>query len=355
MVCTRMDKPQIAGLKPCLKVLEKGRPYLWCSCGRSLKQPFCDGSHKGTSFVPVRYIPQDDNEEVLFCNCKQTKDGPHCDGSHNNLPGAYEEDDPDSDENKSIHEVFGDASPLIRLDGACYIFSHDKAVMKQSGTLRYTTLISPSLGSVHQSQFFVKAKAGTSEAISFGERHVVVFIASGAIRILIGDRSFDAEAGSGIYIRPDETFRFETRDAASIYMSACPAADDIPFVEETSPYFDAQYPTRIVPIDESKREAMATRYFQMLVDKSVGSTLATQFIGHIPFSKAMPHRHLYEEALIILSGEGMMWTETKKAAVKSGDVIFLPRKQLHSLQAVGNDGLDVVGVIYPGDNPSINY
>ena len=38
-----------------------------------------------------------------------------------------------------------------------------------------------------------------------------------------------------------------------------------------------------------------------------------------------------------------------------GDVIFLPRKQLHSLEATSADGIDVVGVICPGDNPSINY
>ena len=38
-----------------------------------------------------------------------------------------------------------------------------------------------------------------------------------------------------------------------------------------------------------------------------------------------------------------------------GDVILLPRKQVHSLQATDDDGLDVVGVICPGDNPSINY
>ncbi|MGH8430169.1 MAG: cupin domain-containing protein, partial [Solimonas sp.] len=80
-----------------------------------------------------------------------------------------------------------------------------------------------------------------------------------------------------------------------------------------------------------------------------------QFIGHIPQSKAAPHRHLYEEAVLILTGEGCMWTEDRKAKVGAGDVVFLPRKQLHSLQATAPGGMDVVGVIFPGDNPSINY
>jgi quercetin dioxygenase-like cupin family protein len=100
---------------------------------------------------------------------------------------------------------------------------------------------------------------------------------------------------------------------------------------------------------------MGPRYFQVLVDKRIGSRVITQFIGHIPPSKAAPHRHLYEEAIIILSGEGCMWTESRKANVSAGDVIFLPRKQLHSLEATSADGMDVVGVICPGDNPSINY
>jgi hypothetical protein len=36
-------------------------------------------------------------------------------------------------------------------------------------------------------------------------------------------------------------------------------------------------------------------------------------------------------------------------------VLFLPRKQLHSVQCTTPGGFDVVGVIYPGDNPAINY
>ena len=24
----------------------EGKSYFWCTCGKSVKQPFCDGSHK---------------------------------------------------------------------------------------------------------------------------------------------------------------------------------------------------------------------------------------------------------------------------------------------------------------------
>ncbi|MEO0471393.1 MAG: sterol desaturase family protein, partial [Bacteroidota bacterium] len=40
--------------------VKKGKSYLWCSCGLSKKQPFCDGSHHGTNFKPVLFEAQAD-------------------------------------------------------------------------------------------------------------------------------------------------------------------------------------------------------------------------------------------------------------------------------------------------------
>ena len=98
-----------------------------------------------------------------------------------------------------------------------------------------------------------------------------------------------------------------------------------------------------------------TDFFQMLVDKKMGSRVVAQFIGEVPQSKAAMHRHLYEESIVVLKGQGFMWTEDMKAAVKPGDVIFLPSKQIHSLECSSPDLMMLAGVIYPGDNPAINY
>ena len=64
-----------------VNVLED-KTYYWCTCGLSKKQPFCDGSHKGTTFKPFVY-KADQSKKVFFCTCKLTKDPPMCDGSHN--------------------------------------------------------------------------------------------------------------------------------------------------------------------------------------------------------------------------------------------------------------------------------
>jgi len=64
--------------------VEAGKDYFWCSCGKSTKQPFCDGSHKGSEFAPVKYTAEKDGK-VFFCGCKKTAKSPLCDGSHKAL------------------------------------------------------------------------------------------------------------------------------------------------------------------------------------------------------------------------------------------------------------------------------
>ena len=50
-----MPKPNIAQKAPFPVQVEEGKSYSWCTCGKSEKQPFCDGAHKGTDFLPLRY------------------------------------------------------------------------------------------------------------------------------------------------------------------------------------------------------------------------------------------------------------------------------------------------------------
>ena len=76
--------PEIGGRKPIPMNVEAGKSYWWCACGRSKKQPFCDGSHKGTGLEPHRFVAESSGTFNL-CGCKSTDDRPNCDGSHNML------------------------------------------------------------------------------------------------------------------------------------------------------------------------------------------------------------------------------------------------------------------------------
>lgn len=58
--------------------------YYWCACGRSKKQPFCDGSHKVTDITPMK-VEIKEKKTVAFCGCKHTGNKPFCDGTHAKL------------------------------------------------------------------------------------------------------------------------------------------------------------------------------------------------------------------------------------------------------------------------------
>ena len=78
---------EIGGRQPLAVDVEAGKSYWWCACGRSKKQPFCDGSHKGTQFTPVEW-KAGTAEQTWFCACKRTGNRPLCDGSHKKLTTA---------------------------------------------------------------------------------------------------------------------------------------------------------------------------------------------------------------------------------------------------------------------------
>ena len=76
-----MNEPKRAADTPYATEVTAGKAYFWCACGESKNQPFCDGSHKGTEFAPVKYEATE-SKKVFFCGCKCTDAQPLCDGSH---------------------------------------------------------------------------------------------------------------------------------------------------------------------------------------------------------------------------------------------------------------------------------
>ena len=78
-----MAEPKIAQKGPYVKE-EKSGDIFWCSCGESSNQPYCDGSHKGTEFQPMK-TSIDKEKKVAWCGCKHSSNKPFCDGSHAKL------------------------------------------------------------------------------------------------------------------------------------------------------------------------------------------------------------------------------------------------------------------------------
>ena len=78
------DLPKIAAKEPIAVDLEEGKDYYFCACGLSQKQPFCDGSHKGTEFKSQKFTAEKTGKAWL-CQCKSSQRIPFCDGTHSKL------------------------------------------------------------------------------------------------------------------------------------------------------------------------------------------------------------------------------------------------------------------------------
>ena len=79
-----MDEPVIAQKAPYAVAVEAGQDYFWCRCGRSTRQPFCDGAHKGSGLTPLKFHAEE-SKTLYLCGCKHSQTAPLCDGSHKQL------------------------------------------------------------------------------------------------------------------------------------------------------------------------------------------------------------------------------------------------------------------------------
>ncbi len=353
-----MSDPAIAQRKPCLVQVEEGKTYFWCACGLSQNQPFCDGSHKTTRFNPVKWVAQD-TREVLFCACKQTADKPFCDGSHNSLSDTYEEAGESDGAAAKLVDYRTDPSGACKamLDNGCYVIRVPAAAMREHGSMRIYPVIGAADGAEQLSQYASIVATGLSPVMRYPGSDAVLFVRSGNGTVRIGGREFAVSSETGVCVKPGEAFQIANAGPEPVVMniSVCPHCEAPEILDDMPDDFDTSVPDRVQGVDESKQEAMADRFFQVLIDDKAHGTPVTQFIGEIPRSRAAHHRHLYEETITILSGEGFMWTDQTKAHVGPGDTIFLPRKQAHSLECTSEDGMRLIGVFYPSMSPAINY
>ena len=352
-------KPTAALPGPHFATLKANHTYLWCTCGRSAVQPFCDGSHAGTTFQPTRVqLPKD--QDVVLCGCKHTGTPPFCDGSHNNLSATYKQ--ADAEELRSAA-----SAPLVPRDGGtvgkspltdgCFVVTLAANGLHEIGRLRLASIINRSDGADFISQFYGELDQGCSEVLQFGDSTVALFICGGKGAATVSGREFALLEETGLLIRPGEAFSLRVEGAAAlrVLITACPQVSEPRVLDAMPNNFEVSTPSRVAVVDDSLREPIADRFYQVLIGEPPETSPVTEFIGELPRSRAASHRHLYEEAIMILSGEGFLWTEGLRATVRPGDILFLPRKILHSLECTSLSGMRIVGVFYPSGSPAVNY
>lgn len=248
--------------------------------------------------------------------------------------------------------------PKRPLDSGCLVTGPDGLAFEQAGPLRWARVVGADDGARMLSLFYAEADPGKGPEIACGDSEAVLFLLSGRCTLAIGGRAFSVQPHSGAYVGRGESFHFEVPAAgprARWLLCVCPQRNALDVAGAPSKRFDEALPGRVVAASRQRREATGERYFKLLVGPQTGSREVTQFIGMIPRSRAAEHFHTYEEVICVLSGDGRLWAGAESAPVGPGSMIFLPRRQPHSLECTSAEGMELVGMFYPAGSPAVNY
>lgn len=258
----------------------------------------------------------------------------------------------------SITPRDGGSTGKALLDGGCYVQTLDQAGLRRQGNMAYSSMIGTQDGARCLSLHYLEADAGKPAVLAFPGSNVAVFVLAGEGVVTISGKEFEVQAEQGLYVGPQEAFSVQPSDGngtLKMTVTLCPQSAESLWLAAMPDNFDSAVKERVYAVDPAKREMMADRFYQVLIDDRIGAADMTQFVGEVPCSRAAGHHHLYEETITILSGSGYLWTQGARAEVQPGDIIFLPRRQIHSLECTSDEGMRLVGVFFPAGSPAINY
>ncbi len=192
--------------------------------------------------------------------------------------------------------------------------------------------------------------AGASLQVGNLASDEVLYVIEGSGTAEAGDSSWPLRPDTGIYLAPGGSVALAAAEAPLVLASS-PCPDPGP--GDAGPDLA---PASITPVhlDERRRETTADRWYCVMVNEEVGSSV-TQFVGSIPPGRAPDHFHQYEEVLVILRGRGRMWAGQTHAPIGPGSCIFLPKQQVHCVENTGDTELRLLGVFYPAGSPAVRY
>jgi len=207
----------------------------------------------------------------------------------------------------------------VLLDGGCRVSTMEEGIPRRKGSLI--------------SMRVLEFGPGRSPELRNEELDEILFSLD-SCRVIIGERTYEVEPQSGVFIPAQKAFRVEGPGS---------------FVSVQCPVTNTSLPP-VVKLSDQRAMPTGDRWYRVLIDSEV-----TQFVGSIPPGRAPDHFHEYEEVLFILRGDGRMWTEAKSTPISYGSCIYLPRRQVHCVENTGEGELRLLGVFYPAGSPAVRY
>ncbi len=227
------------------------------------------------------------------------------------------------------------------------------------GPLRIWTRFCRATGTRALSLRILEIAPGFSPGFRNADCDEVLYVIEGTGTVHLDGHAFNVAPETGIHLRPGVSLAVENRGPRPVTLASARCPDD-----GTPAIFEAP---RIRPTEGSPAPPPATiarlvdclpetapdgRSFQVLIDASGSGAPVTQFVGSIPPGRAPDHFHEYEEVLVVLQGRGRVWAEQESAPIRPGTCVFLPRRQIHCVENLGEARLRLLGVFYPSGSPA---
>jgi mannose-6-phosphate isomerase-like protein (cupin superfamily) len=171
-----------------------------------------------------------------------------------------------------------------------------------------------------------KLKVGERDPQPVHEYDEIYYVQQGEAKLLAGDSTFNASAGSLFYVKAGVTHRFFdiTKDISVIvlFSKAKPSEKDI-----MAKGF-AQKEIEKTALPDSIRWAVFHRCATMVI----GIYLLPKVTGG-----DSTQLHKMDEVNVVLKGEGKFSVDGKDMKVKKGDIVFVPKGYGHYFHSLKND------------------
>ena len=253
----------------------------------------------------------------------------------------------------------GYGSLNVTLKKGCRVADLRDGEPELHGPLRIWSRFGRGTGAQALSLRILEIAPGLSPRMRNADCDEVLYVLEGSGTVYLDGHPFGIEPEMGIHLRPGMSLAVENQGPHPLTLASarCPDGGPPAILEPARirPEKSSSAPPRDAVarlIDRPSEVASDGRSYQVLIDASGAGAPVTQFVGSIPPGRAPDHFHEYEEVLVILQGRGRIWADRESAQIGPGSCVFLPRRQVHCVENLGEGRLRLLGVFYPSGSPS---
>ena len=245
----------------------------------------------------------------------------------------------------------------VTLDAGCRVANLRQGEPEVHGTLRVWTRFGRAEGARALSLRILEIAPGLSPGLLNADCDEVLYVIEGTGTAYLDGHAFAIGPDEGLHLKPGVLLALENPGSHLLTLASARCPDDgTPAIFEAArirPKVGTLPPAAVARLGDCPPETASDgRSFQVLIDASGSGAPVTQFVGSIPPGRAPDHFHEYEEVLVVLEGQGRVWAGGESAPIRPGTCVFLPRRQIHCVENLGEERLRLMGVFYPSGSPA---